>query len=67
MTQKVHVVMSNDYPSAVFTNSEAADAYMEAKRAEKPLHYPPVEIHWCCYMFDLQDKFTPERVGSAGG
>jgi hypothetical protein len=60
---RVHVVMGNDFPDAVFTSSETAEAYCEQKRAAdrerdkrdgRPDYGSP-RIHWRAYDFELKE------------
>lgn len=61
---KVFVVMGNDYPDAVFTSNEAAEAYCCAKRSDDVLAQPKggmmhgsvPRIYWRVYAFDLREK-----------
>ena len=48
---KVYVVMSNDFPAAVFSTKRAAEDYCAAQRAKELQERP---IYWRVYTFDLQ-------------
>lgn len=48
---KVHLVMGNDFPAAVFSTEELAAAYCERRRGEE---LPGMRrIHWRHYEFEL--------------
>jgi hypothetical protein len=62
---KVFVVMGNDYPDSVFSTQDAAEAYVEKKRAADPERqrlYGGMMIYWRWYSFDL-DPALPAVAG----
>lgn len=54
---RVWVIMGNDYPDAVFASEEAANAYVETKKAEPASQgqFSP-RIYWRAYDFQLQGE-----------
>lgn len=58
MTQKVYVVMGNDFPAAVFDSGSAAEAYcLERKKQDETAAAGTrrlSRIYWRVYDFPLQ-------------
>jgi hypothetical protein len=46
-----YVVMSNDYPSAIFSTEAAADSYCAAKNEEDERQFHPRRVFWRTYGF----------------
>jgi hypothetical protein len=68
---RVFVVMSNDYPDAVYINEGAADSYAKRKNDEDKAEYPHRRIFWRVHPFELKTPdensevdtpFTPENL-----
>jgi len=53
---EIYVVMSNDYPSAVFSDEESADSFCAAKNAEDKQEFPHRRVFWRAYSFDLDKE-----------
>ena len=53
----VYVVMSNDFPDAVFSDERKADAYVEKKRQErKPGFGRPIFWRWYDFHLDAENQ-----------
>lgn len=61
LSQKVYVVMGNDFPDAVYDSEQAASDYIKGKKEslEEKTHrerYGHGLIHWRSYAFELRRK-----------
>jgi hypothetical protein len=57
MAMKVYVVMSNDYPDAVFANEREADTYVREKMSDpknRLSHSMHTRIYYRSYEFELR-------------
>jgi hypothetical protein len=54
-TQRVWVVMSNDFPDAVFTSEAAANAYCKGKMNEQKKEMPSPRIYYHNYEFEVRE------------
>ena len=55
-TPMMHVVMGNDFPSAVFSTAEKAEAYVARKKVESKKDKRM--IYWRTYEFSLDREET---------
>ena len=51
----VYVVMSNDYPAAVFSDENCAQDFCHAKHKEQREKLGHTRVRWGVYDFDIDD------------
>ena len=57
---KLYVIMTNDYPAAVFDDEAAAERYCDAKMKEQQARASRTGISWRCYGFELNDTASAD-------
>lgn len=70
--QKMSVVMSNDYPAAVFSSEALAEDYCDQLRKEQKEALGRVRVNWRVYTFTVDDateanRFHATIIQQAGG